>query len=77
MLQGISAFPFTAMRNPVDIGMDVSANIHPDASFTTGDTHAQNGIGTFQIPADADAGSIRESLGLLGQLPWNFSLSDL
>eukprot|EP00249_Psilotum_nudum_P024254 c29135_g4_i1 orf=1320-2612(-) len=77
MLHGIPAFPFTAMGNPADIGIDVPANMHLDTSFTASDTHAQNGIGTFQIPTDADTGSVRESLGLLGQLPRNFSLSDL
>lgn len=79
-LPGSSTFPFTAMGNPADmsgIGMDVPANFPSNSPFHSSENHGQNGIGTLQISTDADASVGRESLGLFGHLPRNFSLSDL
>lgn len=80
VLPGSSTFPFTSMGNPTDmsgIGMDVPANFPSDAPFHSSENHGQNGMGGLQIGTDSDVSVGRESLGLLGHLPRNFSLSDL
>jgi hypothetical protein len=74
------SFPFGSM-GPTDIsgmGMGLPTSIALDAPFPTSDSHNQNGIGSLPMTShDADVSSTRESLGSLGQLPRNFSLSDL
>lgn len=80
VLHNNSAFPFNAVGNPTDmpvIGMDVPANFPPDAPFHSSENHSQNGMGTIHMNTDTDASGVRDSLGLLGQLPRSFSLSDL
>ncbi|CAM6089544.1 unnamed protein product [Calypogeia fissa] len=73
-------FPFTNMGNPTDItGMQMGLNpsMGLDTPFIANDP-VQNGIGPLSISnTEADSTSTRESLGSLGQLPRNFSLSDL
>jgi hypothetical protein len=74
------SFPFGTM-GPTDIsgmGMGLPTSIALDTPFATSDSHNQNGIGSLPMTShDADVSSTRESLGSLGQLPRNFSLSDL
>lgn len=74
------SFPFGSM-GPTDIsgmGMGLPTSIALDTPFATSDSHNQNGIGSLPMTShDADVSSTRESLGSLGQLPRNFSLSDL
>jgi hypothetical protein len=66
---------------PTDIsgmGMGLPTSIALDTPFATSESHNQNGIGSLPMTShDADVSSTRESLGSLGQLPRNFSLSDL
>ncbi|CAM6083899.1 unnamed protein product [Calypogeia fissa] len=73
-------FPFTNMGNPTDItGMQMGLNTSMplDTPFISNDP-VQNGIGPLSMSTtEADSTSTRESLESLGQLPRNFSLSDL
>jgi len=75
-----NSFPFGNM-GPTDMsgmGMVLPTSIGLDTTFASNDGHNQNGIGGMAISShDADVNSHRESLGSLGQLPRNFSLSDL
>eukprot|EP01018_Ginkgo_biloba_P039027 Gb_40500 [translate_table: standard] len=67
-----STFPFTAVGNPTDMpsaDMDVSV-----PSFNSNDAQSQSGAGSLQ---DNEAGCPKELIGFLGQIPRNFSLSDL
>ncbi|KAK9743151.1 hypothetical protein RND81_03G220400 [Saponaria officinalis] len=62
-------FPFTASEI-AGMGVDTSAL----------DTAFQTDVGTsigLQLPPDGEAGNSKDSLRCLGQIPWNFSLSDL
>lgn len=74
------SFPFANM-GPTDMsgmGMGLSTSMGMDGTFTSNDPHNQNGMGGIPMgPHDTDVNSHRESLGSLGQLPRNFSLSDL
>lgn len=66
-------FPF----NSTDIS-GIGTNLMPlDVPFLSGDTGGPNGVGTLQVVPDVGGGSLRDSLRSLGQLPRNFSLSDL
>jgi len=68
-----SHFPF----NSTDIS-GIGTNLMPlDVPFLSGDTAGPNGVGTLQVVPDVGGGSLRDSLRSLGQLPRNFSLSDL
>lgn len=75
-----NSFPFGNM-GPTDMsgmGMVLPTSIGLDTTFASNDGHNQNGIGGMALSShDADVNSHRESLGSLGQLPRNFSLSDL
>jgi hypothetical protein len=76
-------FPFSNMEspagNPTDItgmqNMGLNPSMGLDTPFT-GNDPGQNGIEPMS-PPQADHSSTRESLQSLGQLPRNFSLSDL
>lgn len=62
-------FPFTASEIS-EMGVDTSAL----------DTAFQSDVGSsigLQLPPDGGAGNSKDSLRSLGQIPWNFSLSDL
>ena len=62
-------FPFTASEIS-GMGVDTSAL----------DTAFQSDVGSsigLQLPPDGGAGNSKDSLRSLGQIPWNFSLSDL
>lgn len=62
-------FPFTASEI-AGMGVDTSAL----------DTAFQSDVGSsigLQLPPDGGAGNSKDSLRSLGQIPWNFSLSDL
>lgn len=68
-----SHFPF----NSTDIS-GIGTNLMPlDVPFLSGDTAGPNGVGTLQVVPDVGGGSLTDSLRSLGQLPRNFSLSDL
>lgn len=74
------SFPFGSM-GPTDMSgmtMGLATSIGLDTTFASTDPNNQNGIGGLPMSSqDADVTSHRESLGSLGQLPRNFSLSDL
>lgn len=74
------SFPFGNM-GPTDMsgmGMGLQTSMGMDGTFASNDAHNQNGIGGLPMSShDTDVTSHRESLGSLGQLPRNFSLSDL
>lgn len=61
-------FPFTASE--IEMGVDTSAL---DSAFTS-DVASSVGL---QLAPDNGANNSRDSLRSLGQIPWNFSLSDL
>lgn len=63
--------------NSTDIS-GISKNPMPlDLPFLSGDTTGANGVGTLQVVPNVGGGSLRDSLRSLGQLPQNFSLSNL
>ncbi|BBN02328.1 hypothetical protein MPTK1_2g14390 [Marchantia polymorpha subsp. ruderalis] len=71
-------FPFSNMGNPTDItgmGMGLTTTMGLETPFVSNDP-VPNGIGPLST-TEADSSSTRESLESLGQLPRNFSLSDL
>lgn len=74
------SFPFGNM-GPTDMsgmGMGLPTSMGMDGTYASNDAHNQNGIGGLPMSShDTDVSSHRESLGSLGQLPRNFSLSDL
>ncbi|XP_057864509.1 uncharacterized protein LOC131072399 isoform X3 [Cryptomeria japonica] len=66
-------FPF----KPTDMS-SVDMNLMPlDVTFMSGDIGIPNGAGTLQGASEAGGTRLRDSLRVLGHLPWNFSLSDL
>ncbi|XP_024387190.1 uncharacterized protein [Physcomitrium patens] len=74
------SFPFANM-GPTDMsgmGMGLPTSMGMDGTFASTDATNQNGMGGMAMGShETDVSSHRESLGSLGQLPRNFSLSDL
>ncbi|KAL2641507.1 hypothetical protein R1flu_009094 [Riccia fluitans] len=71
-------FPFSHMGNPTDLsgmGMGLNTTVGLETPFVSNDP-VPNGLGQLST-TEADSSSTRESLESLGQLPRNFSLSDL